>query len=486
MHLKFFVLTIFATTLQSFVDAGQAPTADIPSQLTLREAERLMCLHNPALRAEELNVAQERADLLGASNRPNPLLAFSSQGLSPRSEGFNGQELSLTVRLPIETADKRGKRVRVEESDVEIAASEYQNSERQFVFALRNAYFQLLLAQQDLKLAREILERFEGVVRLNRIRYEAGEISGGELRRAEAEQYRFFEDVVAAEVSLENWQDALLAQIGVSGFERPVEAVDGFDSSFQAPSIERLKEMALPNRQDLAAQRKRLCRSERVLELEKAGGVPDVIPFGGYRRDFGADGVIFGVEVPLFVFSRNQGAIARAGARIEQEKHRLRLQKVVVLRQVQANVYENDLGQIEQGQPVEVTSPAYPGRAFQGRLTYVGDVLDRDTRTVRVRCVVPNPERLLKLGMFVAVRIPSRQKQCGVAVPEAAIQVIEGQDTVFVAQGAGRFLPRQVSRGLSSGGWTIVTGLEEGLTLAAEGSFYLKSILKRESIKGGR
>ncbi len=179
-------------------------------------------------------------------------------------------------------------------------------------------------------------------------------------------------------------------------------------------------------------------------------------------------GVIIGYEVA-------------AGELVDPSRELLTLADLTTV-WVQADLYESDLGRIQEGQSVEVVSPAYPERVFKGRLAYIGDVLDRETRTVKVRCVFPNPERRLKLGMFVDVRIPSKRTISGVAVPEAAIQMVDGKEVVFLAEEEGRFRPLAIQRGFSSGGWTIAAGLEEGRTMAAEGSFYLKSILMRESI----
>ncbi len=150
---------------------------------------------------------------------------------------------------------------------------------------------------------------------------------------------------------------------------------------------------------------------------------------------------------------------------------------------VLANVYEKDLGIVKEGQMVEVTTSPYPGRVFPGKLTYISDVLERATRTARVRCVIPNPEHLLKLEMFVTVQIPSTLRRTGVAVPEAAIQNIDGEDVVFVAGDVGHFRKVSVKTGLAADGWIEVAGLAEGTPVVSSGSFYLKSTLKRSEIE---
>ena len=140
------------------------------------------------------------------------------------------------------------------------------------------------------------------------------------------------------------------------------------------------------------------------------------------------------------------------------------------------------MGLIETDQPVDVMTPAYPERVFKGRLTYISDLLERETRTARVRCVMPNPDGALKLEMFVAVKIPSIRHTVAVAVPESAIQNVEGEEVIFVAEGSGLFRKEPVKTGLSAEGWIAIDGLDEGISVVTQGSFYLKSVLSRESI----
>jgi cobalt-zinc-cadmium efflux system membrane fusion protein len=150
---------------------------------------------------------------------------------------------------------------------------------------------------------------------------------------------------------------------------------------------------------------------------------------------------------------------------------------------VLADVYEKDLGLIRTGQDVEIATSSHPDRVFRGRLDYISDVLEKDTRTARVRCVVQNPERLLKLEMFVTARMPTIRQKAAVAVPKAAIQSIDGQAMVFVSEGFGHFRAVPVLAGLSENGWIEVAGLEEGTPVVSEGSFHLKATLRRSDIQ---
>src|SRR5262249_26311448 len=72
---------------------------------------------------------------------------------------------------------------------------------------------------------------------------------------------------------------------------------------------------------------------------------------------------------------------------------------------VYLDINEKDVSHIHPGMPFALTSAAYPGRAFAGRVEVVGDTLDPATRTVRVRGSVANPERLLKAEMYVDIEL---------------------------------------------------------------------------------
>lgn len=342
MHFRTFATSIIMMGL-AFTRVPAQTRVSVPENLTLAAAKSLLMSYNPTLRAERFNVDIEIGDVLNAERRPNPILSVGSEGLSFASSDrsfFDNQEFSLILKQDIELSGKRQKRTSFEEADVKIAEMELQNTVRVLTFELQKAYYQVIRAQEDLRLARDILEHFVDVVRLNRIRYELGEIAGGELRRVEAAQYRFLEDVVAAEVGLENAQDQLLGLLGSTDFDQRFEAIDRFDSQFVPPPAQELRDTALRERADIAVQRARLAQSDVGIELEKAQGVPNLSPFVGYRRDFGRNGAILGIEIPLFVSNRNLGGIARAQAQRRRQEQLVRLLEVRALQEVQLALNE--------------------------------------------------------------------------------------------------------------------------------------------------
>lgn len=149
---------------------------------------------------------------------------------------------------------------------------------------------------------------------------------------------------------------------------------------------------------------------------------------------------------------------------------------------IEANVHETDLSLVQVGQKGEIRSDAYPEEVFTGMITKIGDMLDVSTRTIKVRCEVPNPETRLKLEMFVHVTIPTSKTRKALMVPNSAVQEIDHKPVVFVKEGESHFQKRNIQTGETSDfGIEAVSGLKPNETVVTDGSFSLKSeFLKAE------
>ena len=148
------------------------------------------------------------------------------------------------------------------------------------------------------------------------------------------------------------------------------------------------------------------------------------------------------------------------------------------------NIYEKDLARVQKGSSVKIQTESYPGEIFVGKVAYIGDVVDPQSRTVPLRVEVPNPKARLKPGMFAAAEVVtgvlSRQ---AILVPAPAIQKIEGKTAVFIQQQDGSFAKRDVELGGEFGGGVEVkSGLREGEQVVTDGSFTLKSEVLKETL----
>ena len=118
-----------------------------------------------------------------------------------------------------------------------------------------------------------------------------------------------------------------------------------------------------------------------------------------------------------------------------------------------------------------------------GKVVYVADVVDDQTRTVKVRVEVPNPGRHFKPGMFVTARIATGSAGPAVLmVPKDAVVLLDEGPTVFVEEGEA-FRARAVEVGQEMGGWVPVRkGLQAGERIATAGTFVLKAQLVKAKL----
>lgn len=152
---------------------------------------------------------------------------------------------------------------------------------------------------------------------------------------------------------------------------------------------------------------------------------------------------------------------------------------------IEANLYEKDLPRIRTGAMAEVTVSAYPDARFKGRLAYVSAVVERESRTVKGRIEVPNPDGRLKPEMFASAVIETEEGAKAIAVPAEAVVLLESKSAVFVKEVDG-FEQRTVELGERVGGRQIVkAGLNVGEEVVVAGAYALKSRLLKSKLGEG-
>ena len=151
---------------------------------------------------------------------------------------------------------------------------------------------------------------------------------------------------------------------------------------------------------------------------------------------------------------------------------------------VVGNVPEKDVQFIHHEQSVEVRMTAYPGKVFSGTITYVGDVLDSATRTMRLRITVPNPKRLLKPEMFATVRVYAESEPEVAMAPVSAVQRSGESSYVFVQLDGGTFEKRPVVLGQETDQVVaVLNGLRGGERIVTAGTFVLRSEFEKTLIE---
>lgn len=142
---------------------------------------------------------------------------------------------------------------------------------------------------------------------------------------------------------------------------------------------------------------------------------------------------------------------------------------------VTSDVPETAIRLVKSGEPVRITLDAYPGETFRGRVTLIGDVVDPQSRTVKVRAELPNPDGRLKPDMFGNIQL-SEQDEARPTVPAAAVVSAEGQSVVWRELARGHFSRTQVTTGPQAGGRiAILAGLQPNDRVAVDGVMLLQA-----------
>ena len=143
--------------------------------------------------------------------------------------------------------------------------------------------------------------------------------------------------------------------------------------------------------------------------------------------------------------------------------------------QVVADLYERDLALVKVGQVAVVTVEAYPGASFPAVLSAVGDVVDPATRTIKVRAMVNNETHKLKPEMFARLNIDVGDAAPILAVPKEAVLEADGKQFVYLVDGTGQYIRREVRTSQASADQVrILEGLSPGDRIVIKGAVLIK------------
>lgn len=149
---------------------------------------------------------------------------------------------------------------------------------------------------------------------------------------------------------------------------------------------------------------------------------------------------------------------------------------------VDIDIYQKDLGKVRKGQRV-IIKPGHGLSEASGEIAWVSPLVGEETRTARARVILPNPEGVLRPGLFITARIATKQIKTEVVIPTSALQTIDGKPSVFVKTAEG-FAARPVRLGARSGERIeVLSGLHPGERFAATNTFVLKSELNRSALE---
>jgi outer membrane protein, heavy metal efflux system len=292
------------------------PTA--PVTITIDAAVREAMAHNLSLVAERYSVDIARAHQLTAQLRPNPV--FTSSGTIPDGTIFasnvNPLDVGARVDVVLERGAKRERRMEVAREATSVAELQLLNTMRTIALDVEGAFVDVVLAKENLALARQSLDAFDSLVQVNIERVRTGDLAQVELSRSRLAALQFRNDVRLQESKLVIARAHLNTLIG-RGSDNAIDVAGALRRDEQAVSLTAVRTRARSSRPDLEALRRDQARSAAELRLQIAEGKVDYTISGEAHREraphdvFGNQyGVSFSAPIPIF--NRNQGEIARA------------------------------------------------------------------------------------------------------------------------------------------------------------------------------
>lgn len=308
--------SVATTTLFLSLSVGMGPAvAQAPlTRLSLEEALGLALQHNPTLRAQQAALESAKAGQITAGLRPNPTMNF----LGEQFGGGSASQTQYTVSVgqTVELGGKRQRRIDSAQAATQVASYQLDDARRQTILLVKTSFASALIAREQLALAEQNLKTLDDTERLQRLRVEKGDLSELELLRIQVQRFTFERDAADARQALDAAKIALRAAVGEASIAEQFEIAGelGFD---EVPLDRRsLLQLAIANRPDLRAAVADLERARADHRLARANAWWDITPQLEYQR-IGPDNTFgFGFSIPIRIFDRNQGEIARTRAEI--------------------------------------------------------------------------------------------------------------------------------------------------------------------------
>ncbi len=283
------------------------------SSLTLEQALRLASETNPNVRAKEFELKAVGAGEITAGLRPNPTANFLAEQFGGASSASQTQ-YTINIGQPIELGGKRQRRIDSATAQTKVTAHELADLRRQIDFQVKKTFTDILVAKDALALSEQNLSALDELEKIQRLRAEKGDLSGLELLRIQVQRFAFERDAADARQALRAAKIGLRSLIGADKVTDDFDAAGSLELRQSSYTQSELYRRALDTRPDIRAAEAARNKAKADINLAKANAWWDVTPQVEYQR-IGPDNTIgFGFGLPLRIFDRNQGEIARTRA----------------------------------------------------------------------------------------------------------------------------------------------------------------------------
>lgn len=283
---------------------AQTPSAP----LTLQQAIDIARSKNPSLLSGQQHVIATKANEITAGLRQNPNFTLSGADVSlPANNPSSPYTYVGNVNRLFERGQKRRWRLDVARATTNVTQSQYKDSERQTVLAVKQAFTQMLAAKAALKIADDNLQGYRKTVDLSRARMNAGDISPTDFDRIDLQLAEFESDYDNAKLNLTQASDQLQLLLGT---DKPTDTFD-ITGTLDPPAItaplSQIEQQALQSRPDYLAAEQSVHLADANVRLADSMGTTDPTLGGEYERTGVYNSAGFQISIPLRIFDRNQG-----------------------------------------------------------------------------------------------------------------------------------------------------------------------------------
>lgn len=320
-----------------------SPPSPIPSKvITLDEAISLALANSPSLKATRTQIQQNQAQEVTANLRPNPVLGADSQFLpffSPSQFSEDVEQFDVGLGYTFERGGKRHKRLLAARDQTAVTTSQVADAERTLTFNVAQQFINALLANSNLAFAQEALKSFEQTVNISEQRYKAGDISEGDYLKIKLQLLQFQTDVSSARVAKVQALGSLRQLIGYAVLPRDYDVNGILVYQPLTAKLEDLEARAVNQRPDFRAAQQGISAAQSQINLAKANGKQDVTLTANYSHTPGLSSISWFVSIPIPIFDRNQGEVARTRFALTQAEFTEKAAQDTVMTDV-INAYE--------------------------------------------------------------------------------------------------------------------------------------------------
>ncbi len=322
----------FGAAQQSPTPAATAPPSRATghpgsARIPIEEAIRLALQHNHALQAARTTILQSQAMETTANLRPNPVLSWDAQFLplfQPNkfdADYLNTQaQFDLGLGYTFERGGKRQHRLQAAKDITFVTRSTVTDNERQLIFNLSQQFVAAILAQSTIDFTEQDLDSFQKTVAISEARYQAGDMSEGDLLKIKLQLLQFQNDNFAAKLAKVQALAALRQFLGFESVPDNYDVEGELEYQTVHGGLDDLKALALRTRPDLQAARQNVVASRSAELLAEANSKRDLGASFNYSHVAATNTGAFFFNIQLPIFDRNQGEIARTRSVITQNQ----------------------------------------------------------------------------------------------------------------------------------------------------------------------